>query len=131
MIVKLHPKPSLMISKHGEHYMSSLDGKSRSKETFVKYPQFKIADVCIAEMALILIKEKQKMMENAKCTWDRLFNQNEFSHLAGSNVAKILHAMVKNECKNGEESYEIQVSQTGQITEGRKEKKQPFIYCGG
>ena len=112
-------------------YVKSLDGKVRSKETFAKYPQYKNSEACMSEMAKILKKEKNKMIENAKYTWHRLLENNELVDEQNQNLIKILHTVIKNECKNGEENYIVQVAQSGQYVEGRKGKKQLFILCPG
>ena len=111
-------------------FVTSLDGKIRSKDTFIKYPKFKNPDVCLTEMALLLKKSKNALVENAKIAWERIF-ENECDDLKGCCAVRILYSMVKKHCKNGKESYVIQISDLGQIAESRKEKNQLFILCAG
>ena len=82
------------------------------------------------EMALLLKKPKNAWVENAKIAWERIF-ENECDDLKGCCAVRILYSMVKKHCKNGEESYVIQISDLIQIAESRKKNNQPFILCAG
>ena len=80
------------------------------------------------EMALLLKKPKNAWVENAKIAWERIF-ENECDDLKGCCAVRILYSMVKKHCKNGEESYVIQISDLIQIAESRKKKITNRLFC--